>query len=142
MDSTFHSLHCGIVRGRPVTLPTLAMKLLLSGMKRRGKSCAIFFIDSATAYYSIVRELALGPITGDPRCLRSSRLWLELRMLPRVPAVQSGGLPILMGLGPLMCLLRNVSHRRVRNRFCTGDKVCCTRVGSRPGSTFADLVFA
>ena len=145
-DATFHSLHCGVVRGRPVTLPTLTMKLLVSGMKRQGVSCAIFFLDSATAYYSIVRELALGPITGDAQVMQIlQRFGLgadDVRDLSQL--VQQGGLLQAAGVGEhLTCILRNMySQAWFVTRFCTGAHVCHTRLGSRPGSTFADLSFA
>ena len=65
MDDTLHELHCGIAKCRPVSLPTHVLRLALRKHKAAKQSCAVLFLDTATAYYAVVRDFALGDITSD-----------------------------------------------------------------------------
>ena len=58
--------------------------------------------------------------------------------------IHSGGILSALGAGEhLLHILREMYTRSwFVTRFCTGGKICMTLLGSRPGRSFADLVFA
>ena len=143
--ATLHDLHCGVSRGKPVSLPTLATRLIVTKLKRMGASCGILFLDTAHAYYSVIRELVLGPLSED------SNVWALLQRFGLGEAdmkelhalvVQGGILSSLDVSEHLLKILRDLySQSWFVTRFSTGEHVVCTQAGSRPGSAFADLVF-
>ena len=133
----------GKLGGNPSHASSLA-RAFLSGMGRRGISCSAYFVDVSSAYYRVVRELVVGMQTTDQEVIA---------ILER------------FGLGPKefhalrehLCTEPILAQYDVDDRdaamlesllectwFTVGESsiVTRTRAGSRPGDTFADLVFA
>ena len=48
--SSLHETHCGIAKGRGVTLPTHMLRLVLRKLNRDSRPAAALFLDTATAY--------------------------------------------------------------------------------------------
>ena len=146
MDDTLHELHCGSAKGRPVSLPTHVLRLALRKHKAAKQSCAVLFLDTATAYYAVVRDFALGDITSDKDILAIfCRFGLtDMDVCELKDLIQAGGVLTQSGVSEhLIHILKDIyTQTWFVSRFCQGDKICATKLGSRPGSTFADLIFA
>ena len=143
---TMHEMHCGVAPGRGVTLPTHMIRLLLRKLKRMGRPAAVFMLDTATAYYAIIRDIAVGQISSD---LVVHRIFQRFGLGPDdirslMDLIQDGGILSSLGVSEhLLHILRDMYSRSwFVTRFCTGERVTVTHLGSRPGSSFADVVFA
>ena len=103
-------------------------------------------MDTATAYYRIVREIVLGTVVDDETVFRiPGRFGLdETDMQQLIQLVQSGGILTQLGIGDhLLAILKDLYARSwFITRFYNGRQVNQTLLGSRPGSVFADLIFA
>ena len=113
-------------------------------MGRRGISSSAYFVDVSSAYYRVVRELVVGMQTTDQEIIQilerfglGHKEFHALREHLRTPPIleqhESGGRDMAM----LESLLEGTW-------FTVGGSSALTRTraGSRPGDTFADLVFA
>ena len=133
----------GKMGGNPSRASSLA-RAFLEGMGRRGYSCSAYFVDVSSAYYRVVRELLVGMQTTDQEIIAIlERFGLgpnEFRALQEhlhtAPVLQQHGVTdrdatIMESL--LECTWFTVEGPQ---------EVTRTRAGSRPGDTFADLVFA
>ncbi|CAE6971732.1 unnamed protein product [Symbiodinium sp. CCMP2592] len=132
----------------PVLLPALYLQAFLRGEKKVGRSVAIVFLDSQSAYYRVIRELAVGEIE-----LESDRavsyifkvFGLQAEDMEAFRAmIREGGM---MGDAnmrpPLRHLVKDMLYRSwFATRHGTQERVNVTRAGSRPGSRWADVVYA
>ena len=145
VNANMHELHCGIASGKAVTVPTAAVCLTVRRLREIGLSGAVFFLDTATAYYRIIREIVLGPLIPDEQIAKIfPRFGLDgSDMRELLELIQSGGILAQLHVGEhLRCVLKDMYARSwFVTRYCSGDQVCVTKLGSRPGSTFADLIF-
>ena len=146
VEDTMHELHCGVCKGRPVVLPTHVLRLALRQLKVSKHSGAVLFLDTATAYYAVIRDLVLGDVSSDGVVMQLfQRFGLSgVDMSELLSLVQAGGVLSQAGVSEhLLHILKDIYVNTWSvTRFSQGDKVSCSRVGSRPGSVFADLVFA
>ena len=146
VHDTLHEWQCGVTLGKPVTLPSLCAHLIVRRLFRSKQSMAAFFLDIRTAYYSTVREIALGCYESDEMVARVfHRFGLQNGEATQLmELIQSGGVLSAEGIGPHMLeILRDLYKRSwFATPLSDGTRVCRTAVGTRPGSNFADLVFA
>ena len=113
---------------------------LAAGHKR---SCGIFFLDIKSAYYRLLRTLAVGPTCTTEelaKVLQTMGLPLELldlleRATTRTCALDATGCP------PWLRDFGNHFHRHTWFTTRNSDEVTMTLRGTRPGDGFADLLF-
>ena len=139
-------LHCSSRKQAPVTLPALAIQLLCRLHKQNKHAFGVFLLDTKCAYYSVIREVAVGGVESDKQienlfhrfCLSGSDI-AALRDI-----IRQGGAFGKSGLGShLAAIVRSAySYTWFVTRHASGDELCHTFAGSRPGANFADLVFA
>ena len=146
VGQTLDGLHCGSRPHAPVTLPALAIQLLCRLHQRRKHSFGVFFLDTKCAYYSVIREVAVGGLETDQQV---EQLFHRFRLTGEDVAVlrdiiQQGGAFSSAGLGAhIAAIVRSAySYTWFVSRHSSGDRLCHTLAGSRPGANFADLVFA
>ena len=112
---------------------------------RRLSFCALF-LDTKSAYYRVVRELAFGSLEDD-------RAVVELFQRFQVPpsaleelmkVVHAGGTMAQAGMNEhLRALVQDLHiHSWFVTPYSDGSKVAMSRAGSRPGESWADIVFA
>ena len=140
-----HGLHCGAKPGASVMTPSLALHLLVRAAKAAGQSAALIYLDTKTAYYSIIRELAIGNIYEDSFAVKMfERFCLSAEDLQELMSiVTSGGILAEEGADEhLLALVRAIyKDGWFVSRHSSGGDVCRTTKGSRPGSSWADLLF-
>ena len=143
---TLDGLHCGSKKGAPVTLPSLAVQLLCRHSKRVNRSFAAFLLDVKCAYYSVIREVAIGGMERDENI---ERLFHRFQLTGDDIAVlrdliRQGGSMTASGLDShLAAVVRSsYAHTWFVTRHGSQRRVCHTAAGSRPGANFADIVFA
>ena len=109
----------------------------------RTRSTALIFLDLTEAFYRVVRELAL-PLEPTDELLAHVAAKLRLdgdalhelhSLLGQACAVQEAGLPV--HAQRAFAALHQDTHFKLH-----GQADCCvTRLGSRPGDAFADVIF-
>ena len=138
-------LHCGAKAGSSVSTPSLALHLLVRAAARNKRSAAVIYLDTKTAYYAIVRELALGNIYEDSFAIRLfERFRLSAEDLAELmDIVRAGGTVTEAGASQhLVEMVKNIyKDGWFVTRHSSGGRVCRTTKGSRPGSSWADLLF-
>ena len=142
----FHSLHLGSKRQSPVGFASLYVLSHLRRCKQLKCSTSVLYLDISAAYYRLVRELATGDIRHDRTVVSLFQHFGlgedELREL--MQAIQDGGLLSQAGMpDPLRHVARDLHlHTWFVSRFADGSHVCDSRAGSRPGESWADLLYA
>ena len=142
----FHSLHLGSKRASPVGFASLYVLSHIRRCRREKLSASVLFLDISAAYYRLIRELATGDIRHDQTVVALFRHFDlggdELHAL--MAAVQEGGLLSQAGLpDPLRHVVRDIHlHTWFVSRFSDGSQLCDSRAGSRPGESWADLLYA
>ena len=110
------------------------------------RSVAVLYLDTSAAYYRIVRELAVGDIRADDTVIRLfERFGLtgeDFRDL--LETVESGGMLAQAGApDALRQVVKDIHmHTWFVSRFSDGSQVCSSLAGSRPGESWADLIYA
>ncbi|CAE7244447.1 unnamed protein product [Symbiodinium sp. CCMP2592] len=145
LEGAFHSFQLGARRHCPVTLPAL----YILGHARRGrtskKSTAMLYLDTEAAYYRIIRQLAFGDITQDDSIIR---VFQHFDLDPSdyhemAQQIVSGGMAAETSLPATT--RHNIKDFHNRAWFITayadGSQVTQTAAGSRPGESWADIVF-
>ena len=142
----FHGLHLGSKKRAPVAFASLYVLSCLRRCRSSKRSASILFLDTAAAYYRIIRELACGDIREDHtiRFLFHRFGLTEQDMLELLDTIQDGGMLRQAGLpGALGKIVKDIHlHTWFVTRFSDGARVCSSLAGSRPGESWADLVFA
>eukprot|EP00439_Symbiodinium_sp_Y106_P083986 s966_g24.t1 len=142
----FHGLHLGSKKRAPVAFAALYVLSCLRRCRSSKRSASILFLDTAAAYYRIIRELACGDIREDHTIrLLFHRFGLtEQDMLELLETIHAGGMLSQAGLpGALGKIVQDIHlHTWFVTRFSDGARVCSSLAGSRPGESWADLVFA
>ncbi|CAE7209907.1 unnamed protein product [Symbiodinium microadriaticum] len=115
IEQLLHPLHCGTRRASPVSFPAIFVVAMQRKCKAEGRSCATLYVDTKSAYYRVVRDLATGCIENDAQVIRLFKAF---------------GLPP-DDLHDLMQMIQE-----------GGGRLCHSRAGSRPGESFADVIFA
>ncbi|OLQ00962.1 hypothetical protein AK812_SmicGene16321 [Symbiodinium microadriaticum] len=141
-----HSLHLGSKKRAPVTFASMYVLAHLRRGSALRQSVSVLYLDTSAAYYRIVRELAVGDIRADSTVLRLfTRFGLtgddlhELMM-----TVESGGMLAQAGApDALRQVVKDIHlHTWFVSRFSDGTQVCSSLAGSRPGESWADLIYA
>ena len=130
-------------RKMPVSGALHMARAFLRVQQAARRPCALIFLDLTEAFYRVVRPLAVGGHLSD-QCLRSmiARLGLpphevqELHtMLTQPSALELAQAP------PHVCRLFQAIHQDTWFVVDDQQDVVRTKLGSRPGDGFADVVF-
>ena len=146
VEDTLGPLHCGGRKGMPVTLPSFAAQLLARAHKCMRYSLATMFLDTRSAYYLVVRELAFGSIEDDSAVVALFRRFgvppEDLHQL--MALVHTGGIMAVAGMPEhLRALVQDIHALSwFVTPYTDGRTLGLSRAGSRPGESWADLVFA
>ena len=141
-----HPLHLGSRKQAPVTFPALFVLAHFRRSHKLRRCTAVLYLDTSAAYYRIVRELAMGDIRADQTVVMLFRRFGldddDLREL--MSTVQEGGMLSQAGAPEALCQVVKDIHLNTWfvSRFSDGQRVCSSLAGSRPGESFADLIFA
>ena len=146
LQQALHGLHLGSKRQAPLTFASLYMVTHYRLGRQKKRSSGALFLDTTAAYYSILREVAMGQICFDDTIAMLFRRFNltpadldELREL-----INSGGVMKLSGVSSgVRAVVRDLHHRTwFITRHTSGDQVAMSLAGSRPGESFADAVFS
>ncbi|CAE7241226.1 Pol [Symbiodinium sp. CCMP2592] len=146
VQCSLHPLHFGTRDSAPVLFPSLYVASHFRRCRRLGRSAAALFVDTKSAYYRVIREVATGVITQD-----STLVWLfrrfqlseddveELRTI-----IQQGGMLEAFDVPPPIRQAVRDMHFRTWfiTRYSQGDEIGQAFAGSRPGEAWADTIFA
>ena len=141
-----HSLHLGSKKQAPVTFASMYVLAHLRRGCAQRRSVSVLYLDTSAAYYRIVRELAVGDIRDDHTVVRLFRRFGlsgdDLQEL--LETVESGGMLAQAGApDALRQVVKDIHlHTWFVSRFADGTKVCSSLAGSRPGESWADLIYA
>ena len=146
VSQSLHGMHFGAKRRTPVTFPALYVQGHLRHCRKRGLSSAVLFLDTHAAYYRVIRELSVGNIESDAAVCRIFHFFdidpSDVREF--MEEIKQGGLMAQAGLpGPLRHQAKDLLHHSwFITRYGDHRKLCATRAGSRPGESWADVIFA
>ncbi|CAE7260031.1 unnamed protein product, partial [Symbiodinium sp. KB8] len=140
------SLESSSKKHAPVTFAALFVLSHLRRSQRLGRSAAVLFLDTSAAYYRIVRELAIGDIRADATVITLFRRFgLDDEDINELMStVKEGGMLAQAGApDALRQVVKDIHlHTWFVSRFSDGTKVCSSLAGSRPGESWADLIYA
>ena len=146
IEDVLDPLHCGGRKKRPVVLPALAAHLLVRAHRARNQSFCAVFLDTKSAYYRVVRELAFGSLEDDSTVVA---LFQRFQVPPSaldelMNVVHAGGVMAQAGLdGHLRALVQDFHALAwFVTPYTDGSKLALSCAGSRPGESWADIVFA
>ncbi|CAE7786256.1 unnamed protein product [Symbiodinium sp. CCMP2456] len=146
VDAGLHSFHLGARRGTPVSMPSLYILAHIRKCAKKGISSSILFLDTHAAYYRIIRQLALGHLHNDTEVLQVfKRFSLEPSDVHELmDEINAGGMLRDAHVDPAIRHTVKDMHRRCWfvSAYSAGDKLCSTAAGSRPGESWADIVYA
>ena len=136
-------LQAGGRPGMSVLFPAQALRCHLRSAASRGDSAGVVLFDVQSAFYSVLRHLAVGRTCSDADITLIVRdLGLspsaasELRaLLHQACAAQEAGVP------EHLCSLLAALHSNTWFMYKNSPYLTATRKGSRPGDPLADLVF-
>ncbi|CAE7036913.1 unnamed protein product [Symbiodinium sp. CCMP2592] len=143
--SAVHPMHLGSKRGAPVTFAAMQIMAHMRLHMARRRSTATLFLDSKQAYYRVCREICMGKITDDIAIAKLfAHFGLPVEDYHTLHAeIETGGVLADCGVPPavrhVIKDLHNVAWFSTQHG--DGRRVCVTRAGSRPGESFADVVF-
>ncbi|CAE7236609.1 unnamed protein product [Symbiodinium sp. CCMP2592] len=113
---------------------------------RRRESVAVLFLDSQAAYYRVIRELCVGQVESDRAVCK---IFEYFHIDPEdakefFKDIANGGMLADAGFpAALRHQVKDVMHQSwFVSRHGTSEELCYTRAGSRPGSSWADLIYA
>ena len=143
--SVLHDMHFGLRKGAPVTLGALYIASHMRSGGKEGNSACTLFLDMRSAYYRAIREIATGAIRADDMALRIMRKFdlddEEIHELMGV--IHAGGALRDSGISPALCASAADLHSRTWfvSAQCGGGYLSTTMAGSRPGESWADVIF-
>ena len=148
-EKAFSAGHFAARKGAPVTMASLMVILFERWKTSANYSNAILFLDIQSAYYSVVRQLAYGDYAAADADSQFCAVLKHFQLPPSVwhelqQAASNGGLMGLEGTGGHLRSLIKDSHdgSYFVTRYASGERLCKTEAGSRPGESLADLVYA
>ena len=147
-EAVLRDTHFGARRGAPVVQASQVAVLYERAQHKHRRSSAILFVDARSAYYCVIRQLVYGSVAGEEdatmhRIMRHFNLpretWKDL-----LQTIQDGGLLRQHGFTDHVRHVAKDLHDAsfFVTRFSTGASVVETQLGSRPGESIADLIFA
>ena len=146
VERTLHEFHAGGKKNVPVNLPALYVLALQRYGLRKRCSTATLFLDTHAAYYRLVRDLATGCIYSDDAVVKLFQHFAldeeDLHDLMKV--VRQGGM---FADGGFPATIRHVTKDIHHFTWAvtphtTGDLVCRSEAGSRPGESWSDVVYS
>ncbi|CAE7835757.1 unnamed protein product, partial [Symbiodinium necroappetens] len=146
IEQLLHPLHCGTRQSTPVAFPGIYVLAALRKLARDGRSCATLYVDTKAAYYKVVRDLATGCIDSDAQVISLFRAFgLDDEDLHDMMAtIRRGGMIAAAGVNSQ--LRHAIKDLHPRTWFVTtyhgGGALCWSKAGSRPGESFADVIYA
>ena len=136
--------HFAAKKGGNVAHAATLLKAVVSGAHRRGRSVTALFVDIASAFYRVVRELVVDLTSSDEEIisvlerfgLNEQHFALLRKQLEQPCILQQSG-----------CSQRQQAaiDAVLSDTWYTvpnSDLITATKAGSRPGDTFADLIFS
>ncbi|CAE7879862.1 unnamed protein product [Symbiodinium microadriaticum] len=146
VEQALHDFHLGAKQGAPVLYPALYIQAFLRMARRRHHSVAVLFLDVQSAYYRVIRELSVGRVDCDETIMHVFR-YFDLAPDDAhefLEVIKQGGMMKDAGLsGPLRHMAKDLLHRSwFITRHGTASQVCKTQAGSRPGESWADVIFS
>ncbi|CAE7730122.1 unnamed protein product [Symbiodinium sp. CCMP2456] len=146
IDGLLHPLHCGTRKRSPVAFPSMFVVTQMRRCQKLGYSSSALFVDTKSAYYRVVRDLATGCVESDAQVISLfSKFGLDAEDLhDMMETIRSGGM---LAQADVNARLRHViKDMYMKTWFITaysgGGKLCHSRAGSRPGESFADVIYA
>ncbi|CAE7191431.1 unnamed protein product [Symbiodinium sp. CCMP2456] len=146
VEQLLHPLHCSTRQAAPVAFPGIFVIAALRKLARVGRSCATLFVDTKAAYYKVVRDLATGCIDSDAQVIALFRAFGldEEDLHDMMTTISRGGM--LAEAGVNSQLRHAIKDLNLRTWFVTsyhgGGDLCWSKAGSRPGESFADVIYA
>ena len=129
--------------GVPVTLGVHFVRAYTRIQGLRKRSWALIFLDLTEAFYRVFRPLALGgPFSDETIAQIAAKLNLPQSAvhdfhaeLCKPPSIRCAALP------PHLCRTLEALHTDTWTQFGDQQDITRTEVGTRPGDSFADVVF-
>ncbi|CAE7906300.1 unnamed protein product [Symbiodinium microadriaticum] len=141
-----HPMHLGSRKNAPVTFAALFILTHLRRCRDLRHSAAVLYLDTSAAYCRIVRELAVGDIRADSTVLTLfQRFGLDAEDVEDLMrTIDAGGMLAQAGApDALRQVVKDLHlHTWFVSRFSDGTRVCDSLAGSRPGESWADLIYA
>ena len=144
LENQMLPMQLGGRRHRSVQQSARMLRLFLAACKQQKLSSGVIFLDIQTAYYKVIRELvAAAPTPTDTlrELISTFRLPQEAlqeleNMLRHSPSISTR-----CGMAPHMEALLSELHQDTWFTTPGLETLTHTRVGTRPGSCFADVFF-
>ena len=141
-----YPLHCGTRPMVPVSYPATFIATHSRRLRKHRRCGGILFVDSKAAYYRIVRDLATGCIESDEQVVELfMKFGLdEEDLADMMSTIQDGGMFRQAGVdGALRHAIKDLHLRTwFTTAYSSGQHLCQSQAGSRPGESFADVVYA
>ena len=128
----------------PVTLGVHVVRAYLRQQATRGHCVGLVFLDLTEAFYRVLRPLAIGgPIDDDTIIQMAHRLGLSDDILQGLwKHLADPHATALAQLPPQAQHVLRALHSETHFHLRGQEDVCKTKVGTRPGDCFADVVFS
>ena len=129
-------------KGQTVLFGAQAVRHFLAWQKSIGNSTAVLFCDVASAFYKVLRELAIGATCSDADLAGIvSRLGLEPEVMAELRKALNGK-TVYQEMGATQ-QQQMLLHESLQQTWFTSDGQTCiqTQRGTRPGDSWADIVF-
>ena len=130
-------------RGAPVQLPMHQVRAFTRDAKQHNRSTGILYLDLVEAFYRVVREMPMGGEMSDELVghimaklhMPADALHDLHRLLQEPSALQSAG------LAPWSQRCIRAVHQSTHFWLQNQEDITRTAMGSRPGDSFADVIF-
>ena len=145
IETALHEFHLGARRNAPVVYPALYVHGFLRRAKQLGHSASVLFLDTQSAYYRVIRELAVGHVASDMAVAHVFKFFIGPEEMHEFAALmRQGGMLDDAGFSaPARHLAKDLLHRSwFVTRHGNGDHITSTHAGSRPGESWADVIFS
>ena len=146
VEQTLHDFHLGARKHAPVSMPALYVLAHQRLGVRLNLSTATLFLDTHAAYYRIVRDLAVGCIYDDEAVISLFKHFsLDEEDLQEMMSVVTEGGTFADGGIPstIRHTAKDLHHFTwFVTPHTSGNSLCRTAAGSRPGESWADTVYA
>ena len=133
----------GKLGGNPSHASSL-LRAFLNGAGAKGMSCSAYFVDVSSAYYRVIREMLIDNHSSDQEIIAilehfsmGPKEFCALQEHLKTPPVLHQCTSSARDLAMMDSLLESTWFTVIGSSTVTR-----TRAGSRPGDTFADLIFA
>ena len=128
----------------PVQLALHLTRTFLRVSQRKGRSTAILFLDLKEAFYRVVRGIVVeAPFADETLARLAQRLELDQDALHELyTMLQQDNALVQAGMEPHMRRAVAALHTDTHFHLAGQTDVCCTQIGTRPGDSWADIVFS